>query len=164
LPLRALHAAGVVDIGPGLQVGRGVDLDLYGDLVIGKAVVLQDHCQLRVGVGATLTLGDGVLIGRGTVISAAESVVIGAHTLIAEHCTVRDSNHALDPDDRRADISTLAPVRIGERVWLGSGVRVLQGATVGDGTGVGANSVVTRALPANVLAVGAPARVLRPLK
>jgi acetyltransferase-like isoleucine patch superfamily enzyme len=55
-------------------------------------------------------------------------------------------------------------VRIGERVWLGSGVRVLQGATVGDGTVVGANSVVTRALPANVLAVGAPARVLRPLK
>lgn len=55
------------------------------------------------------------------------------------------------------------PVRIGKNCWLGAGVTVLPGVTIGDNTVVGAGSLVTRDLPANVVAVGSPCRVIRPI-
>ena len=69
--------------------------------------------------------------------------------------------HPVDPEPRRAKLEAAEPITIGDNVWLGGGVIVCPGVTIGDNTVVGAGSVVTKDLPANVLAVGNPARVLR---
>jgi maltose O-acetyltransferase len=69
--------------------------------------------------------------------------------------------HPVDPEQRRQKWETAEPIAIGDNVWLGGGAIVLPGVTIGENTVVGAGSVVTRDLPANVVAVGNPARVVR---
>jgi maltose O-acetyltransferase len=71
--------------------------------------------------------------------------------------------HPLDPEPRRAKWEGAQPITIGDNVWLGGGVIVCPGVTIGADTVVGAGAVVTRDLPARVLAVGNPARVVREL-
>jgi acetyltransferase-like isoleucine patch superfamily enzyme len=118
---------------------------------------------LSASPGARIRIGDGCAFNTGCHIVAVESVEIGDHTLIAEFCSIRDQNHAFE--DRTRPISeqgfTGGPVRIGSNVWIGRGVFVGAGVTIGDGAVIGANSVVTRDIPANVVAAGAPARVVR---
>jgi maltose O-acetyltransferase len=69
--------------------------------------------------------------------------------------------HPTDPTPRRAKWEASRPIVIEDNVWLGGGVIVLPGVTVGANTIVGSGAVVTRDLPPNVLAVGNPARVVR---
>jgi acetyltransferase-like isoleucine patch superfamily enzyme len=164
---------GVITGGQSLCIGRGVDLAIYGELIIGEGVILSDGCALEVGPTARLVLGDRAFIGRHSVIAAQELIEIGKDTLVAEHCTIRDQNHHLDPDQRREEIDAQAagrppatgvdkaPVVIGSSAWIGAGVRVLKGSRIGDRTVVGANAVVRGELPADVVAGGIPARVIR---
>lgn len=152
----------VGDCGPGLSVGRGVRIDAYGELRIGANVRLEDGCHLYVGPGATLVVGDGAFVGRQTTVVASSRIEIGSHTLIAEHVSIRDSDHPLDTVARRVDEpGPTEPLIIGRDVWIGAGARVLRGARLGDGTVVGANSVVTRPFDARQVLVGAPARAVR---
>ena len=69
--------------------------------------------------------------------------------------------HPVEPEPRRAEWEEAEPITIGDNVWLGGGVIVLAGVTIGQDTVVGAGAVVTRDLPAGVVAVGNPARVVR---
>jgi len=164
LRVRLLDLLGVASIGARPLVGRSVRLTIYGELTIGEDVVLDDGCFLYVAPGARLVLGDRVRVGRNTVIAAADRIDIGSDVLIAEHCTIRDSDHQMDPDDRRHETAVLtAPVRIGANAWIGAGVRILRGAELGDAAVVGANAVVRGAIPARSVAVGAPARVVKQL-
>jgi maltose O-acetyltransferase len=71
--------------------------------------------------------------------------------------------HPLEPEQRQAKWEAAEPIEIGDNVWLGGGVIVCPGVTIGANTVVGAGAVVTSELPAGVLAVGAPARVVRTL-
>ena len=73
------------------------------------------------------------------------------------------ATHPLEAAERRKKLEQGKPITIGEEVWLGGGVIVLAGVTIGDRTTVGAGSVVTKDLPADVLAIGSPARVIRQL-
>jgi acetyltransferase-like isoleucine patch superfamily enzyme len=85
---------------------------------------------------------------------------------VGDDCLFGFGTRVLDADLHALDSRTperVAPVHIGDRVWLGSDVTVLRGVTIGDDTVVGARSVVTRDLPPRVLAVGAPARPVREL-
>ena len=75
--------------------------------------------------------------------------------------TIATAGHPILPQLRREAYQYNAPVHIGENCWLGAGVIVLPGITIGDNTVIGAGSVVTKDLPANVVAVGNPCRVLR---
>jgi len=74
---------------------------------------------------------------------------------------VYTATHPVDPPLRRSGVESALPIAIGDNVWIGGGSILLPGVTVGDNTVVGAGSVVTRDLPANVIAVGNPCRVLR---
>jgi acetyltransferase-like isoleucine patch superfamily enzyme len=164
LRLQLLGLLGVASVGARLQAGRSVRLTIYGELTIGENVTLDDGCFIYVGPTARVVLGDRVRVGRHTVIAAATSIDIGNDVLIAEHCTVRDSDHQLDPDDRRHETTVSAsPVRIGNDSWLGAGVRILRGAELGAGAIIGANAVVRGTIPPRSVAVGAPARVVRQL-
>ena len=73
------------------------------------------------------------------------------------------ATHPLEAEPRRAKLELGKPIHIGDNVWLGGGVIVCPGVSIGDNTVVGAGAVVTRDLPAHVVAVGNPARILRAL-
>jgi len=90
-------------------------------------------------------------------------IYVGDNTMFGPNVTLATAGHPIEPSLRRKGLQYNMPVRIGSNCWLGAGVIVLPGVTIGDNTVVGAGSVVTRDLPANVVAVGNPCRVLRPI-
>jgi hypothetical protein len=144
------------------MVGRNVEIVLYGQLQIGRGVILSDGCSLEIGPGGRLVIGDGVFIGRHTVVVASEQVELGEGTLIAEQCSIRDQDHQVEPAKRLQEAGArTAPVILEPNVWLGAGVRVLRGSRIGQGSVIGANAVVRGEIPAGVIAGGVPARVLR---
>jgi maltose O-acetyltransferase len=73
------------------------------------------------------------------------------------------ATHPLDPDQRRDKWEAAEPITLENNVWLGGGVVVCPGVTIGENTVVGAGAVVTKDLPANAVAVGSPARVIKEL-
>ena len=88
-------------------------------------------------------------------------IYVGDNTMFGPNVTVATAGHPVLPELRGQGYQYNMPVRIGKNCWLGVGVIVLPGVTIGEGTVVGAGSVVTKDLPANVVAVGNPCRVLR---
>ena len=88
-------------------------------------------------------------------------ITIGADCQIGPGVQLLTPTHPVDPQPRRDKLEAALPIVIGDNVWLGGGVIVCPGVTIGDNTVVGAGTVVTRDLPANVVAVGNPARVVR---
>lgn len=90
-------------------------------------------------------------------------IYIGDNTMIGPNVTIATAGHPILPELRAKGYQYNVPVHIGKNCWLGAGVIVLPGVTIGDGTVVGAGSVVTKDIPAGVVAVGDPCRVLRPI-
>lgn len=106
--------------------------------------------------GAHLSIGEGCGFS-GTVIACAERITIGNNVRCGANTLINDTDwHS---DDSR--IGQDKPVEIGDNVWLGVNVTVLKGVTIGEDTIVGAGSIVTKSLPAGVVAAGVPARVIR---
>lgn len=95
-----------------------------------------------------------------TVVDDGE-VYIGDYVMIGPNVTIATAGHPVQPELRRRAIQYNLPVRIGNNVWLGAGVIVLPGVTIGDDSVIGAGSVVTKDVPPGVVAVGNPCRVLR---
>ena len=90
-------------------------------------------------------------------------IFIGDHVMIGPNVVLATAGHPILPELREQVMQFNLPVHSGRNVWLGAGVIVLPGVTIGENTVVGAGSVVTKDLPANVVAVGNPCRVLRPI-
>lgn len=90
-------------------------------------------------------------------------IYIGDCTMIGPNVTLASAGHPILPELRLKGLQYNMPIHIGRNCWLGAGVIVLPGVTIGDNTVVGAGSLVTRDLPANVVAIGSPCRVLRPI-
>lgn len=111
--------------------------------------------------GKNISIEDDVYINFGCVILDCAEVTIGARTLIGPNAGLYAANHALDADERIHGGCVGRPIRIGRNVWLGGDVKIVGGVTIGDNTVVGAGSVVTRDIPANVVAAGNPCRVVR---
>ncbi len=115
----------------------------------------------RCAYGMNLYLGDGVYMNTGCVILDCAKVEIGAKTLLGPAVQLYTAQHPLDPAAREANIETAAPITIGRNVWIGGGAIVLPGVTIGDNAVIGAGSVVVKDIPANCVAVGNPAKVIR---
>ena len=90
-------------------------------------------------------------------------IYVGDEVMFGPNVTVATAGHPIDPTLRRAALQYNADVHIGNNVWIGAGAVLVPGVTVGDNSVIGAGSVVTRDIPANVVAVGNPCRVLRPI-
>ena len=88
-------------------------------------------------------------------------IYIGDCTMIGPNVTIATAGHPVLPELREKGYQYNVPVHIGRNCWLGAGVVVLPGVTIGDNTVIGAGSIVTKDIPANVVAVGNPCRVLR---
>ena len=88
-------------------------------------------------------------------------IYVGDNTMFGPNVVVATAGHPLLPELREQGYQYNAPVHIGRNCWIGAGAILLPGVTVGDNAVIGAGSIVTRDVPANVLAVGNPCRVLR---
>ena len=88
-------------------------------------------------------------------------IYVGDHTMLGPNVTIATAGHPILPQLRQREYQYNMPVRIGRNCWLGAGVIVLPGITIGDNTVIGAGSVVTKDIPSNVVAVGNPCGVLR---
>lgn len=88
-------------------------------------------------------------------------IYVGDYTMIGPNVTIATAGHPILPELREKNYQYNIPVHIGKNCWLGAGVVVLPGVTIGDNTVIGAGSIVTKDIPANVVAVGNPCRVLR---
>ncbi|MCQ1999938.1 DapH/DapD/GlmU-related protein [Arthrobacter zhaoxinii] len=111
--------------------------------------------------GRNITLGKRVFINAGCRFQDQGGITIGDDCLIGHNVVLATLNHDLTPG-RRADMHP-APVTLGRNVWLGSNVTALPGVSIGDDSVVAAGAVVTKNVPVRSLAVGSPARVIRPL-
>lgn len=118
---------------------------------------------LRVDFGTHITIGPRSVANFGLVALDVASITIGADVLLGPNVQLLTPTHPVEPELRRAKWEAARPIVIGDNVWLGGGVTVLPGVTIGANTVVGAGAVVVRDLPANVVAVGNPARVVRSL-
>lgn len=88
-------------------------------------------------------------------------IYIGDYVMIGPNVTIATAGHPIDPDLRQRVAQFNIPVRIGNNVWIGANSVILPGVTIGDNSVIGAGSIVTKDIPANVVAVGNPCRVLR---
>ncbi|MGH3510564.1 MAG: sugar O-acetyltransferase [Nocardioidaceae bacterium] len=126
---------------------------------VGEGVVVRP--PLYVDYGAHLTIGTGTFVNFGLVALDCAPITIGADVQIGPNVQLLTPTHPVDPERRRAKWESARPITIGDNVWLGGGAIVLPGARIGADTVVGAGAVVTGSLPAAVVAVGNPARVVR---
>ena len=88
-------------------------------------------------------------------------IYVGDCTMFGPNVTVATAGHPILPELREQGYQYNFPVRIGKNCWIGAGALILPGVTIGDNTVIGAGSVVTKDIPANVVAVGNPCRVMR---
>lgn len=88
-------------------------------------------------------------------------IYVGDYTMFGPNVTVATAGHPILPELRRQGYQYNAPVHIGENCWVGAGVLIMPGITIGDNVVIGAGSVVTKDIPSNVVAVGVPCKVLR---
>ncbi|NPC98335.1 sugar O-acetyltransferase [Nocardioides sp. zg-DK7169] len=118
---------------------------------------------LYVDYGAQISVGARTFANFGLMALDVAPITIGADVMIGPNVQLLTPTHPVDPDLRRAKWEAALPIVIGDNVWLGGGVVVCPGVTIGADTVVGAGAVVTRDLPPRVVAVGNPARVVRPI-
>lgn len=142
-------------------------------------IVLHDHCEVF-GVINSYNHGKVVMspwskLGPDSEISCANHIEIGRDTAIAFGVTIIDHNtHPINPEDRRymrhtphrseersPKYAASAPIIIGENVWIGSNARIQKGVNIGDNAIIAANSVVTKDVPANAIAAGNPAKIVK---
>ena len=142
---------GKIDIGKNFTTGVGLRIDCVSadaELIIGNDVQINDYCHIGVK--------DRVRIGNNVLIASKVMIIDHNHGLIAQSCEC--SRPDVPPILRPLESSEIL---ISDNVWIGEGVLLLPGVSIGSGTIVGAGSVVTKDIPANSLAVGNPAKVIK---
>jgi acetyltransferase-like isoleucine patch superfamily enzyme len=127
---------------------------------LGKRCRLGDDVYLATSHTSEIVVGDDVNINLGCVLVAVERITIGRNTSIAEYVSIRDQSHKFQPGVGVRGLGfDVAPVEIGENVWIGRGAFIGQGTVIGANSIVGANSVVHGVFPPNSLIAGAPAQI-----
>ena len=111
--------------------------------------------------GHHVHFGKNVYANYGLTLVDDTHIYVGDGTMFGPHVTIATAGHPIDPQLREKGLQYNMPVHIGRNCWLGAGVIVLPGVTIGDNTVIGAGSIVTRDIPSNVVAVGNPCRVMR---
>ena len=114
--------------------------------------------------GYNIYLGKEVMVNFNCVFLDVCPIIIGDYTLIGPNPQIYTACHSLDYKERQENKEFGKPVRIGDHVWIGGNVTILPGVSIGDHSIIGAGSVVTKDIPANVIAVGNPCKVIKDQK
>jgi len=159
--------------GKNLAFGRHIFLD---DRVLvyqgweGRAVILGDGVRrfrdtiIQVGSGGSVEIGADTFIQPRCQFSAYKGpITIGVGVQMAPNCCFYSYNHGFLEGTSMSNqpLQTKGGIQVGDDVWFGVGVTVLDGVTIGNGAVIAAGSVVTRAIPANAIASGVPAKAMR---
>ncbi len=132
--------------------------DMFAE--IGEGCYIEPPFHANMG-GAHVHFGKNIYCNFGLTMVDDTHIYVGDYTMFGPNVVVATAGHPILPELRRQGYQYNAPVHIGKNCWLGAGVLVMPGVTIGDNVVVGAGSVVTKDLPDNVVAVGTPCRVLR---
>ncbi|WP_318455605.1 sugar O-acetyltransferase [Photobacterium leiognathi] len=146
---------------------RPSEYDKRQAIMKGLFATVGENCYieppLRANWGINTHIGNNVYANFNLTLVDDTHIYIGDSVMIGPNVTIATAGHPIDPDLRRDVAQFNIPVTIGNNVWLGAHVVVLPGVTIGENTVIGAGSIVTKDIPANVVAVGNPCRVLRPI-
>ncbi|MBE9160115.1 acyltransferase [Nodosilinea sp. LEGE 06152] len=161
-----LFGAGNIQIGKGVRIRKGTCIDSRGNKIILKDNVSIDrYVDIRIfsGFDGFVEIGENSYIAPFVFIGGPGKVQIDRDCMIASHSTIIANNHNFDDVDMPINIQgfTCKGIHIEEGCWLGSGVRVLDGVTIGRGSVVGAGAVVTKDIPPFSVVAGVPAKVIR---
>ncbi|MCC8144637.1 MAG: sugar O-acetyltransferase [Tannerellaceae bacterium] len=113
--------------------------------------------------GYNIEIGENFFTNHNCIMLDGVKITFGDNVFIAPNCGFYTAGHPLDIEQRNKGLEYAFPITVGNNVWIGGHVVVLPGVTIGDGCVIGAGSVVTKDIPAGMLAVGNPCRVLRPI-
>ena len=127
---------------------------------IGEGCYIEPPFHANFG-GGHVHFGKGVYANFNFTVVDDTHIYVGDYTMFGPNVTIATAGHPILPQLRQEGYQFNMPVRIGKNCWLGAGVIVLPGITIGDNVVIGAGSIVTKDLPSNVVAVGNPCRVLR---
>ncbi|MBA2951793.1 sugar O-acetyltransferase [Streptomyces himalayensis] len=141
------------------EAARPVLAELLGSL--GEQVHVRP--PLYVDYGSNISIGARTFVNYNLTALDVATITIGEDCQIGPHVQLLTPTHPLEPEPRRDKLEAAKPITIGNNVWLGGGVIVCPGVTIGDNSVIGAGAVVTKDVPANTVAVGNPARVVRNL-
>lgn len=141
------------------KVRRRIQAELFA--ATGENVFIEP--PFKCDYGAQISLGDNVFFNFNCVVLDVAPVVIGNNVFFGPGVQLYTVNHPLDAALRRTGIEQAAPITVEDDVWFGGGVIVCPGVTIGARSVIAAGSVVTKDIPADVLAVGNPCKVLRSL-
>lgn len=132
--------------------------EMMGD--VGKDCYIEPPFHANWG-GKHVHFGDGVYANFGLTCVDDTHIYVGSHTLFGPNVVLATAGHPMMPELRKHGIQYNMPIHIGENCWLGAGVIVVPGVTIGDNVVIGASSVVTKDIPSNSVAMGSPCRVVR---
>ena len=130
--------------------------EIFGE--VGENVWM--NSPLTVTVGKYVSIGSGTYANMNLMLIDDWKITIGKNVLIGPNVTMSTTGHPIDPAHRQDGMYSL-PITIGDNVWIGGNVTILPGVTIGENSVIGAGSVVTKDIPANVVAFGAPCKVYR---
>jgi maltose O-acetyltransferase len=164
-----------------IELGQSVTFNVpvrsggQGTLRVGDQVTFGFPLSFRFGSGeimlqsrtsdAEIVIGQNTILNNNTVVCAVKDIRIGSDCRIGDCVSIMDADfHEINPATRDNSVGVVKPVSIGNNVWIGSRVMVLKGASIGDNSVIAAMSVVTSAIPANCVAAGIPARVIRQIE
>ena len=125
----------------------------------GAAVLIEQ--PFRCDYGTNIEVGENFYANFNLVILDANKVVIGDNVFIGPNVGLHTSGHPLDYARRNLGLEYARPISIGDNVWIGAGVNVMPGVKIGRNSIIGSGSVVTKDIPANVVAGGVPCRVIK---
>ena len=126
---------------------------------IGKNVHFEP--RFRCEFGHNISIGDNFYANFDCIMLDANLITIGSHVLLGPRVGLYTANHAIDPQERIQGGCYARPITIEDQVWIGAGVHIMGGVTIGKNSIIGAGSVVTHDIPNNVIAAGIPCKILR---
>lgn len=162
-----------------VKIFRGASINLYDGSEKSDIEIGGGSCLIYGGLSSwahgKIKLGNHTALGAGSMIRCVDSVTVGDYTAISYNVIISDNNnHPVNPHDRMimgltppGDIkrswiySDHAPIVIGRNCWIGENARICKGVTIGDGSVVAANAVVTKSVPSNCVVAGNPARIVK---
>ena len=159
---RASLIAKIKNLNTSIQCDGNIHVTGTKNISIGSRCRLGTDLELRTMEHGIIELADDIRINRGCTITSYSNVSIGNFSIVGEYSSIRDANHGIKRDEpMRYQPHTSSPIEIGEDVWIGRGCCILPGVSIGNGSVIGANSVVTKDIPAGVIAAGVPAVVIK---